>query len=262
MNLISKVEAHPDAVVHAPTDDGLSRVEYSWDASAAAWVSEMGSRGDFSRRAVLDGPMLARVASGRFSRAVDVGCGEGRFVRLLKASGVPTIGVEPTEALLTAARRADPDGEYVSSRAERLALPDASADLVVYYMVLNSVPGLEEAVCEMARVLQPGGSVLVANLQSFNTAGRWLPVRDGKAEKLTFRIEDYATCRTVPIAWRDMRIVTHHRPLEKYMQAFMSAGLILAHFEEPAPKEAPPEVLAQYRCAPLFWIMEWRKPKV
>lgn len=253
-------EVHPDAVVHAPAADSLSDGEYSWDASAEAWINEMGSSGDFSRRSVLDGPMMARVKGGRFARAVDVGCGEGRFVRLLKASGVSAVGAEPTKALFAAAQQADPDGEYVCCRAESLTLPDKSVDLVIGYMVLNSVPGMEEAVREMARVVRPGGSVLVANLQSFNTAGRWMQEQEGKAQRLAFRIDDYATCRALPIAWRDMRIVTHHRPLEKYMQAFMKAGLVLKHFEEPVPREAAPEVLAQYQCAPLFWIMEWRKP--
>lgn len=58
-----------------------------WDQSADAWVASLGEAGDFSRRHVLDGPMTARVAALGPVRALDVGCGEGRFCRILRGWG-------------------------------------------------------------------------------------------------------------------------------------------------------------------------------
>ncbi|MEO1104920.1 MAG: SAM-dependent methyltransferase, partial [Pseudomonadota bacterium] len=54
-----------------------------WEASADAWVATLGTDGDFGRVHVLDRPMLARVDRAPHHKALDVGCGEGRFCRKL-----------------------------------------------------------------------------------------------------------------------------------------------------------------------------------
>jgi hypothetical protein len=41
--------------------------------------------------------MLGRIAGRGFARALDVGCGEGRFCRILKAAGIFAMGIDPTE---------------------------------------------------------------------------------------------------------------------------------------------------------------------
>src|SRR6478752_6983170 len=88
-----------------------------WGRSAQAWIDSMGERGDWGREHVLDPVMLGRVAAGRFDRALDVGCGEGRFCRMLKAAGVSVTGIDPTPQLIETARQRDPTGDY------RLAVP-------------------------------------------------------------------------------------------------------------------------------------------
>jgi len=45
---------------------------------------------------VLDPVMMERVGQGRFASALDVGCGEGRFCRMLSAAGVRVTGIDPT----------------------------------------------------------------------------------------------------------------------------------------------------------------------
>jgi len=55
-----------------------------WQASADAWIADMREFGDFGRRYVLDPVMLPRALSRSPQKALDVGCGEGRFCRMLK----------------------------------------------------------------------------------------------------------------------------------------------------------------------------------
>jgi SAM-dependent methyltransferase len=92
-----------------------------WDASANAWIANMGERGDFSREFVLDAPMLARARARGAASALDVGCGEGRFCRMLRAEGVAAVGIDPTPALVAHASACDPDGDYRIGAAELLA---------------------------------------------------------------------------------------------------------------------------------------------
>jgi ubiquinone/menaquinone biosynthesis C-methylase UbiE len=216
----------------------------------------MGETGDFGRSCVLDRPMLERVGDGRFATALDVGCGEGRFCRMLAGRGIRTAGIDPTEALIDEARRRDPDGDYRIGRAEQLDFPDESFDLVVSYLTLIDIPDLGPAIAEMARVLRPGGSLLIANLTSFSTAAqRRFRARLG----LRPAVDRYLDERAEWVSWRGIRIRNWHRPLATYMALLLGQGLELRHFDEPAPYAGNPLRIALYRRAPWFLIMEWQK---
>jgi 2-polyprenyl-3-methyl-5-hydroxy-6-metoxy-1,4-benzoquinol methylase len=67
-----------------------------WDRSVSFWIAAMGEQGDGSREHVLDPIMLKRASAQRFERALDVGCGEGRFCRMLRAKGIFVVGIDPT----------------------------------------------------------------------------------------------------------------------------------------------------------------------
>lgn len=113
-----------------------------WELSAQAWADSMGERGDWAREHVLDPVMLGRIVAGRFERALDVGCGEGRFCRMLKAAGIAATGIDPTSQLLELARQLDPSGDYRPGVAEQLEFEAASFDLVVSYLTLIDIVDL------------------------------------------------------------------------------------------------------------------------
>src|SRR5271170_2606644 len=212
-----------------------------WPESAAAWIADMGEEGDYGRTCVLDRPMLERINRRRFTTALDVGCGEGRFCRMLQAAGISTVGIDPTKELLRQARRRDPKGDYRIGRAEALEFPDRSFDLVVSYLNLIDIGEVDRAIAEMARVLQPGGTLLIANLTSFATAvpaGGWQPDADGC---LRFCIDHYLNGRAEWITWGGIRVKNWHRPLGRYMTLLLGAGLRLTHFDEPAPSSGDPD---------------------
>lgn len=227
-----------------------------WDDSAEAWIADMGAEGDFSRRHVLDAPMLERVRARGFRNALDVGCGEGRFCRMLAAEGIKTTGIDPTARLLCAARERDPLGHYIEGRAEALPFDDASFDLAISYLTLIDIDDYRTATAEMARVLRPGGSLLIANLNPFSTAGRW----NGEGQAATgYLIDNYMETRAEWVSWRGLLIRNWHRPFHLYMQALLEQGLRLAYFDEPAPQGGDAADIARYRRAPYLHLMEWVK---
>ena len=116
-------------------------VSDGWAESAAAWIVEQGEDGDYGRRFVLDAPMRQRIEGRGFRNALDVGCGEGRFCRILRRAGIRTTGIDPTEALLARARELDPGGDYRLGRAETMDF-DAEFDLAVSYLSLIDMPDL------------------------------------------------------------------------------------------------------------------------
>lgn len=230
-----------------------------WSASARAWIDEMCSSGDWGRRHVLDAPMLARVRGRGFRNALDIGCGEGRFCRMLAAEGIRCVGIDPTAELIEVARERDPAGDYRIERAEALNLADAGIDLAVAYLSLIDISGLARALAETHRVLRPGGTFLIANLQAFNTAAvplGWTREPDGSRR---FCIDHYLEERSVRTAWRGIDVYNWHRPMHVYMQGLLDAGFDLVHFAEPAPQGVDDAKAERYRRVPNFLVMEWRK---
>lgn len=222
----------------------------------------MGEHGDFGRRYVLDPVMLPRARAANAKAMLDVGCGEGRFCRMLGAEGVACTGVDPTRALIERARELDPCGTYLEASGGVLPAEDASFDLVISYLSLIDMPEISAPIAEMARVLKPGGTLLIANCNSFNTAGAetgWVRGLGGALKH--YPVDHYLDERAFWTEWRGIRIVNHHRPLSAYMREFLRYGLELRLFEEPAPIADAPEPKAErYRRAPWFVVMEWRKP--
>jgi ubiquinone/menaquinone biosynthesis C-methylase UbiE len=111
--------------------------------------------------------------------------------------------MDPTAALIAAVRARDPGGVYFEAEAERLPLRDDSFDLVVSYLSLIDIPDVEAAIREMTRVLQPGGSMLIASLNSFDTAccdTGW--VKDNTGRRLFYPIDHYLQERAMWIEYR------------------------------------------------------------
>jgi SAM-dependent methyltransferase len=231
-----------------------------WEESAEAWISGLSLEGDFARRFVLDAPMLelARLSGAR--NALDVGCGEGRFCRMLTEAGLSTVGIDPTPSLIEQARRLHRDGDYRAGQAEQMPFADESFELVVAYLSLIDIPDVAAAIGEMARVLRPGGHVLVANLNSFYSASNPEGWRDDHDGVPRFIIDNYMGERSDWVGWKDIRILNWHRPLSTYMSLLLKAGLELRHFDEPMPHGGEPGQIEQFRRVPSFLVMDWEKP--
>lgn len=122
--------------------------------------------------------VVRRIAPWEGATIVDVGCGTGFHLPEFAAAAARVIGVEPYEPLLTAARKrveSASNVELVVGHAESLPLPSASVDIVhartAYFFGAGSGPGITEAM----RVLRPGGSLVVVDLDvSASPYGDWM----------------------------------------------------------------------------------------
>ncbi len=96
----------------------------------------------------------------------DVGAGTGYLLPLLARTFRKVIAVEPVEEMLAAAR-SRPEIEtfhnitFHQGGLEDLPIAAESVDLALAFLVLHHVPDPAAALVEMARILKPGGRVLV-----------------------------------------------------------------------------------------------------
>lgn len=130
-------------------------IPYGW-----AWLLE-----NPWRRRYRDPEALAGACGLRPTDAVlEVGCGSGLFTPLLAArcAHLTALDVETRYVALTARRTAGLANVTVQ-RGDLAALPvpDASVDAVVLVSVLTEVPRPVDALRECARVLRPGGRIVV-----------------------------------------------------------------------------------------------------
>lgn len=106
----------------------------------------------------LDEPAVLALAGDVAGRTVvDIGCGTGRYARLLSGAGARVIGVDPAARMLARAQRQGGARAWVRAAAERLPFAPASFARAVSGLVLDHVPQLDAYFGEAWRVLEPGG---------------------------------------------------------------------------------------------------------
>ncbi|WP_405060293.1 methyltransferase domain-containing protein [Kribbella sp. NBC_01505] len=106
---------------------------------------------------------LEQLAPAPGETAVDVGSGTGEDVVAFAELGLRAIGVEPSAGLRDEAVRRGPDSkaEFVDGLSDKLPFDDESVDVVRCERVLQHVEDPAGSVREMARVLRPGGRIVL-----------------------------------------------------------------------------------------------------
>ncbi|WP_433381537.1 class I SAM-dependent methyltransferase [Actinoplanes sp. CA-142083] len=96
--------------------------------------------------------------------ALDAACGTGRHAEYLAARGHKVIGVDSSPEMLSHARAKLPDATFHEAPLDRLPLPDDHVDLAVCALALAHLRDLRPAFAELARVLRPGGHLIVTDI--------------------------------------------------------------------------------------------------
>jgi SAM-dependent methyltransferase len=114
----------------------------------------------------LDRLLLDQFAEGvgRSGRVCDLGCGPGHVTNYVHRRGVNVFGIDLSSAMVDQARQLCPGIEFKTGNMLSLELePESLAGIIAFYSIIH-VPRDEvvTALCEMKRVLEPGGRLLLA----------------------------------------------------------------------------------------------------
>jgi ubiquinone/menaquinone biosynthesis C-methylase UbiE len=142
-------------------------------------------------------------------RVLDVGCGTGYLLRLLARrypEAAELAGIDPAPSMIAAAERAASDKRlrFMAGTAERLPFPDGGFDLVVSTTSFDHWADQGAGLRECARVLAPGGHLVLADLFSPLLLPALLAGRRGKARTRRRAGQLLTAAGFRSLAWHDV----------------------------------------------------------
>lgn len=133
----------------------------AYDGRAAEYIDLFGSVEDLAQR---DRDTIATWRDGTDGSLLDAGCGPGHWSRELAQDGVrDVVGLDASAEFVAAARERFPDIPFHQGDLAAIPLADASVGgVLAWYSLIHTPPAnLPTILAELARVLSPGGSVLI-----------------------------------------------------------------------------------------------------
>jgi len=140
-------------VIELPSHARLQEFYQRYNEQYTAGMGERFAR-EMTLRYEAKFELMKRLGAGN-GRLLDVGCGEGMFLRMASERGYEAVGCDYS------VRSSYPPGVRVVAgvldQAGGLPFPDASFDVVTIWAVIEHVRDPRQALLEIRRVLRPGG---------------------------------------------------------------------------------------------------------
>jgi SAM-dependent methyltransferase len=128
--------------------DAFGRTAREYELGRPLWPEELLDR------------VIAEAGVGADATVLDLGAGTGKLTRSLVPRFARVVAVEPDEAMRSVLEEVVPGAESLPGRGEAIPLGDAEVDAVFSAEAFHWF-ACEDSVGEIARVLRPGGSLVV-----------------------------------------------------------------------------------------------------
>ncbi len=251
--------------------------ESSWNSVATWYTDHLATGGTYQDSVIFPGALrlLAPKAGGRY---LDIACGEGSFLRLVRSNvrDAELIGIDAAPDLITYAKeksQKDTRSTFSVVDAQNFAsvAPVGSVDGATCLMAIQNIEKIDRVFADAARVLTLKGTlVIVMNHPCFRA-----PQQSGwgwdEARKLQYRRMDrYASSYAQPIVAHpgsapSVKTISYHRSLAAYVAALTKAGFVVDTLEEWASNkvsDSGPRAKAENMARnefPLFLAIRARK---
>ena len=208
---------HPALAGHEGVEvaRGTARAGY---AQWAASYDQPNALFDRDQPAVLE--IVDRLPAGA---ALDAACGTGRYASLLVERGHAVVGVDGSPEMLDVARARVPSGDFRLGDLTALPIDDDAVDLVVCALAISHVADLGRVLRELARVLRPGGHLVISDAH----------------HELVFR---GSVVKALGPDGEPGLVATYRHTPGDYLRAALPLGLQVRRCEEPGLPASDPRV--------------------
>lgn len=121
--------------------------------------------------------VLAELEKEPFTDLLDCGCGTAPMLTLLheKYPGKHFTGIDLTPKMIEAAKAKHMEGvELIVGDCENLPFAENSFDAIICCQSFHHYPNVQDFFCSAARVLRPGGRLILRDMTMKSAAVRWL----------------------------------------------------------------------------------------
>lgn len=207
----------------------------------AGWYDQLvGESGSEYHRAVVIPGTLRLLALKPGDACLDVACGQGVFCRVLHQLGIRVTGVDAAAELIQIARqRSEPAITYAVGDARDLAfLPAGGFGAAACILAIQNIHPILPVFQSVARALARDGRFVCVMMHPCfrgpkETAWGW----DDQRKVQYRRVDRYLIPRKAPIVTNpgkapDRYTWSFHKPIEAYVKALRTAGLLVDAMEE------------------------------
>ena len=236
----------------------------SWDAISAAYQEQFfgerfGERFMWSWSIAEDDVHLLDEVRGK--RVLVLGCGGGQDCVALDKMGAIAVGIDQSAKQIEyarkyAARHDAPNASFVEGTVEDLSrFDDESFDAAVSAHMLNYVERIDDTLRETARVLKPGGALVISVLHPFDAALAERPpygvTRAYWSEQgdWTWSLEGGVSARFRQWYW----------PVSRWFEMLTGAGFAVERMLEPQDESLDAAGAARAKLVPHTLILKARK---
>jgi len=206
---------------------------------------------DSSAIVALESRWLSPWLTGLDSRVfLDLSCGVGRWLIHARAQAAMVFGTDLClEMLIEARKKILLAGRLALADTRNLPFRDACADVALCALSLGHMTPVESAMTELARIVRPGGELIVTDFHPGALAHGW---------KRTFRSNGEL-----------YEVETHPYTTDQLLQCAEQNGLVLQELLEPCFDEperdifraaGKPDLFEQVRGIPAVLLARWKRP--
>ena len=181
---------------------------------------------------------------------LDISCGVGRWLAHAQRQGATVVGTDLCrEMLLQASKKPGLAGRLALADACHLPLESASADVALCALSLGHITPIEPAIAELARIVRPGGCLIVTDFHPDAVHLGWK--RTFRSNGQLYEVETYAYTK------------------ERLIECARESGLVLQNLLEPCfgVPELPifrqagkAELFDEVRDIPAVLLTRWMRP--